>query len=514
MVKKTGKWHIIKFMNTLLLFPPQWTPISPHFALPSLLGQLKANGYEASGLDLNIDFYNKVLEPDFIKNAILKAVDNNQNILNEIAPYIKEGKDFSEYPLDIQNKIVRYTKIKEYTTKKQTALASIPDLAKEALNIIKGEDFYNPEMLIKSINIIDSALEMASLPYFPSKISLDNYSNPFFKLNFDCIKYFVFDKETNIFIEYYKTVLDDIKAKNADYIGISINSSSQIIPGLTLANILKNETNAHINIGGNFFGRVKEAVIKHPEFFDLFCDTILVEEGERPVVELAKYIKRTGIPHEGFSMKSILTGGEGLSDEDRHLLESVFGCTVYRRYSDMEMGILGQDTGGGSAYVLNWGSYYFECLKMDSDKPAESGEVGRIVVTDLFNYAFPMIRYDTGDIGVMEYGNTGEFPQLKEIYGRVRDCVYTVDGTLLSPAKISVMMWGIEGIKQWQFIQEDKNLYTLKLNSERPVLQQEYIEKFRSILGNKAQIQIELVDEIPIMASNKRRAVICNYQKE
>lgn len=232
------------------------------------------------------------------------------------------------------------------------------------------------------------------------------------------------------------------------------------------------------------------------------------------LIELAKYIKRTGIPHEGFSMKSILTGGEGLSDEDRHLLESVFGCTVYRRYSDMEMGILGQDTGGGSAYVLNWGSYYFECLKMDSDKPAESGEVGRIVVTDLFNYAFPMIRYDTGGIGVMEYGNTGEFPQLKEIYGRVRDCVYTVDGTLLSPAKISVMMWGIEGIKQWQFIQEDKNLYTLKLNSERPVLQQEYIEKFRSILGNKAQIQIELVDEIPIMASNKRRAVICNYQKE
>lgn len=232
------------------------------------------------------------------------------------------------------------------------------------------------------------------------------------------------------------------------------------------------------------------------------------------LIELAKYIKRTGIPHGGFSMKSILTGGEGLSDEDRHLLESVFGCTVYRRYSDMEMGILGQDTGGGSAYVLNWGSYYFECLKMDSDKPAESGEVGRIVVTDLFNYAFPMIRYDTGDIGVMEYGNTGEFPQLKEIYGRVRDCVYTVDGTLLSPAKISVMMWGIEGIKQWQFIQEDKNLYTLKLNSERPVLQQEYIEKFRSILGNKAQIQIELVDEIPIMASNKRRAVICNYQKE
>ena len=43
-------------MKTLLLFPPQWTPVSPHFALPSLLGQLKAKGYEAFGMDLNRDF--------------------------------------------------------------------------------------------------------------------------------------------------------------------------------------------------------------------------------------------------------------------------------------------------------------------------------------------------------------------------------------------------------------------------------------------------------------------------
>ena len=84
--------------------------------------------------------------------------------------------------------------------------------------------------------------------------------------------------------------MDDILSKNYNYIGISINSSSQIIPGLTLANMLKNKTGAHINIGGNFFGRVKEAIVKNPEFFDLFCDTILTEEGERPVVELARYI--------------------------------------------------------------------------------------------------------------------------------------------------------------------------------------------------------------------------------
>ena len=232
------------------------------------------------------------------------------------------------------------------------------------------------------------------------------------------------------------------------------------------------------------------------------------------LIELAKYIERTEIPAEGFTTQSVLTGGEGLSDENRKLLEKVFGCTVYRRYSDMEMGILGQDTGDGSEYSLNWGSYYFECLKLDKDEPAEPGEAGRIVVTDLFNYAFPMIRYDTGDLGIMDSSKNEEFPVLKEIYGRVRDCVYAVNGTLISPAKISVTMWGSKAIKQWQFVQENKDSYVLKLNCSDKIDSEMYISKFKEILGETADIKIEIVDEIPVTSSNKRRAVICNYQKE
>jgi len=278
-------------MNTLLIFVPQWTPVSPHFALPSLAGQLEHNGFCSHTMDLNIDFYNRVLNGSYIKNSILEAIDANKKIPLEIAPYIQKSSNFNDYPLNIKNKVAKYAMVKDFVQKKQKLMADIPDLAQEALKVIKGEDFYKPEMLIKSINIVDLALEFASMPYFPSKITLDNYSNPFFKLNFESIKYFVFDKDTNIFIKYFEEILDEILSKKAEYIGISINSSSQIIAGLTLSNMLKNKTDAHINIGGNFFGRVKDAILNHEEFFDLFCDSLLVEEGEKPVVELAQYIK-------------------------------------------------------------------------------------------------------------------------------------------------------------------------------------------------------------------------------
>lgn len=250
--------------------------------------------------------------------------------------------------------------------------------------------------------------------------------------------------------------------------------------------------------------RMKQYVLeKKPRILFSYASTL---------VELAKHIIKSN-QNEVFSMKSILTGGEGISDENRQLLEKAFGCTVYRRYSDMELGILGQDNGNGSSYELNWGSYYFECLKEGSDEPTKSGEVGRIVITDLFNKAMPMIRYDTGDLGVMEYFNDGRLPILKEIYGRKRDCIYSTRGDLISPAKIFVSMWGAEGVNQWQFIQEDKFDYTLKLNCSENTDVAKMVDKIKDIVGADSRITVLFVDEIPVISSNKRRAVICNYQK-
>lgn len=231
------------------------------------------------------------------------------------------------------------------------------------------------------------------------------------------------------------------------------------------------------------------------------------------LVELAKYTEAACGTLDVPSLQAVLTAGEGISEENRRLLERVFGATVYRRYSDMEMGILGQDMGGGGAYALNYGSYYFECLKQDRDEPTEPGEVGRIVITDLFNYAFPMIRYDTGDLGIMDRDPNSGFGVLREIYGRSRDCVYATDGALISPAKIFVSMWGAEGIRQWQFVQQTRTGYVLKLNCDDNLDTGLLIRRFQDILGQDADIRVENVEEIPVLSSNKRRAVICNYDR-
>lgn len=226
--------------------------------------------------------------------------------------------------------------------------------------------------------------------------------------------------------------------------------------------------------------------------------------------EMCRYAKEKNATYVFDGLVSIRTGGEACPEHIRKEVERIFGCTVYRRYSDMELGVLAQDTGNGSPYQLNWGSFYFECLKLDSDEPASEGEVGRIVVTDLFNYAFPMIRYDTGDLGIMHHVEN-EYPVLEEIYGRSRDCVYDTKGRMINPAVIEIAMWGNGTVKQMQFIQNDKNQYLIKVNPKSSLQEDTIIGIYKGILGNDAKISIEFVDEIPVLASNKRRDTVCNY---
>lgn len=278
-------------MKTLLIFPPQWMPVSPHFALPTLLGQFKDTEYEASVLDLNIDFYNKILTSKYVSNSLERSVKLLPLLKDRIKTYFVKGKKLQDYTFAQQNEIAKASMIDNLLKKKGKDLKTVATIIDKSVEVLKSKQhYYNPKLFTSAITNINTALEICSMPYYPTQIGFCAYSNELLTLDYECIKYYVFDKTTNIYIKYFESVLNRIKAENADYIGISINSSSQIIAGLTLANMLKKETNAHISIGGNHFGRVTDSLEKYPEFFELFCDSLLVEEGEVPVIELTRYV--------------------------------------------------------------------------------------------------------------------------------------------------------------------------------------------------------------------------------
>ena len=226
--------------------------------------------------------------------------------------------------------------------------------------------------------------------------------------------------------------------------------------------------------------------------------------------KLIEFVKRNSIKLP--SLKVVIAGSEMLQPDTRRELNQILNCNVFSRYSNEEQGILGQDRGDDEQYYLNHASYYFEFLKLDSNEKAKPGEICRIVITDLFNYAFPMIRYDTGDTGVFNYDANG-FPVLTKIYGRLLDLVYDTKGTAVHPMSLARILKNYDGINLWQFIQKNQNTYELKLNLSSGIDLSDCTYQLKEIFGDESQIDITLVNNIPVLSSGKRKPVMNEWMQ-
>ena len=212
--------------------------------------------------------------------------------------------------------------------------------------------------------------------------------------------------------------------------------------------------------------------------------------------------------HINLSVHSIIGISESLSEPTRISLSKAFKhAKIVSRYSNNENGILAQDTGANTDFLINDASYFIEILDINSDKRFPFGEIGRIVVTDLFNYALPIIRYDTGDIGSMVENDRGQV-FLNQLFGRKVDTLFNTSGKMISPHAITNIMWGKFWIKQYQLIQKSKTDYLLILNVEANVKTENLDSQLRQILGYDANIMYESVDVIPVLSSGKRRSII------
>lgn len=228
------------------------------------------------------------------------------------------------------------------------------------------------------------------------------------------------------------------------------------------------------------------------------------------ILEIAKFIANDK-SIKRFKVHSIITMSESLEVESKKFIAKIFDCKVYARYSNIENGILAQNFEGNGLYKINSASYKMEILKMDSDEPEEEGKLGRIVVTDFNNFGMPLIRYDTGDIGAMRrVARNGYAMEVLEcVEGRRMDAIYDTQGDLLSSFIITNGMWNYVEINQYQFIQMSKDTYMFKISIDTEFgREEELIKQFKRYLGQDAKINIEFVNEIPLLSSAKRKKVI------
>lgn len=230
---------------------------------------------------------------------------------------------------------------------------------------------------------------------------------------------------------------------------------------------------------------------------------------------LVKHLERCGDGPECFHLRTVISISERLPHQLREALRARFGCTVVARYSNQENGVLAQQCPDRDEYHLNTASYFFEYLSLDGDRPAGPGERARMVVTDLFNRAMPLIRYDTGDVVLRQPGAAcGGSPEtLREIEGRRMDFLYDTEDRRLSPVVVCNAFWPFTGLKQFQLVQEARGRYTLVLNGTDPRATDESLATIlRGFLGAGAAVTVRHVDQIPQLASGKFSVVVNHHR--
>ena len=214
----------------------------------------------------------------------------------------------------------------------------------------------------------------------------------------------------------------------------------------------------------------------------------------------------------GIFPRAIVSSAEVLTEENRRLIEGVFGCPVYNRYGSREFAVIASECERHEGMHVNAENLLVETLA-DRTNP----DLKQILITDLQNYAMPMIRYQIGDCGTLKRDACGcgrGLPLMEIGGGRVTDFLTAIDGKKVSGVVIATyVITNVPGIRQVQIVQETVGRVTLRVAkgpdwSARTL--DELQRKIVTFLGQDMDIQTEFMESLPAEPSGKYRFSVCN----
>jgi phenylacetate-CoA ligase len=210
--------------------------------------------------------------------------------------------------------------------------------------------------------------------------------------------------------------------------------------------------------------------------------------------------------------RGTIVSAEMLTPEMRADIEAAFGAPVYNRYGLRELANVAQETDARNGLEIFEYAKWVEVLG-PRDEPVGLGELGRIIITDLWNYGFPLIRYDTGDVGRLSTSRSPHGRQtlgLAEVMGRVTDFLIDNEGRAVSGVIVPHLMKDFPAVAKFQARQSREGDVQIQLVCEGDLSPDDH-ERIVSVIGRHLSgisVRIQLVDAIPVPPSGKHRPVI------
>ena len=234
------------------------------------------------------------------------------------------------------------------------------------------------------------------------------------------------------------------------------------------------------------------------------------------ISKIAKTILEEGLC--SIKLDAVMTTAEMLYSSEENLIQEAFNCEVFDQCGCFDGGENLCECSEHSGYHIGMERSIHEFINKDGEQ-ASSGEMSNVVLTDLWNLAMPLIRYDAGDMAIpIEdscHCNRG-LPLVKSIVGRRTDQISLPDGSLLAGLILTDIFEDekiTNKIIEYQIVQERIDSFTLNIIKGKTYSDEtskEIAQSLEMAIGIPLDVKFNFVDFIRLTDAGKRKIVISN----
>lgn len=228
------------------------------------------------------------------------------------------------------------------------------------------------------------------------------------------------------------------------------------------------------------------------------------------IAKLAALMVNNGLePIE--EMRWVTTGAENLIGNQMTLIKKAFPNAMIRQHYGLAEGvaIMNQDYNGD--WVVAEDFSYVEFIPVQKDNPS----ICHIVGTGFCNQAFPLVRYDTGDIATVERDENGNIKKILSIDGRSSNMIKQPSGHEVSEAALSIVLHDFDNIVEAQVHQTALDtivLWVVKGKNYSNNDEVDLMKALKSTFDEKMIVEIKYVSEVERTSAGKMRLVIRDYE--
>lgn len=199
-------------------------------------------------------------------------------------------------------------------------------------------------------------------------------------------------------------------------------------------------------------------------------------------------------------MRGAFTTSENLTDVYRETIERAFGCRVMDCYGARDAAVTAYEVTPEN-YYLGY-SAYLELV--DEFEPG----TGTLLSTNLLSMAFPLLRYDYGDVGTLDNDSTVYNGQvLHRIFGRVSDVLRLDNGHVLTSPGFTILMrsFNVKAYDIQKLSGSHVRMQVQVADGWDKAQEAKLTKEMKRLIGEGCEFELEYVEGFEVLKNGKRR---------